>query len=318
VSGDWIVISPSRKKRPEQLVKKLSTRKKVSKKQCLFEDLKKVSPVEPILTYGEKDWRLAIVENRYPAFAHKQSCPLPAKNGPYPIMDAIGHHELVITRDHDKNFPKLSANEAKQVFEAFRDRYLMLLNDKCVEYVSIFHNWGPIAGASIYHPHYQIIAVPVIPPDVNHSLKGSDRYFKEHKKCVHCVMLEWELESKKRIIFENEGAVAFTPFFSREPFEIRVFPKKHLPYFENTLDADMDYAVEALQAALKKMQKNLKDPDYNFFIHTAPVKNKEKHAHYHWHIEVIPKTTIRAGFELGTGVEINVVDPDEAAKMLRK
>lgn len=317
VSGDWIVISPGRKKRPHQLIKELK-RKKTPKNQCLFEDLKKVSDSDPILTYGGKDWRLAIMENKYPAFLHKNSCSLLGKYGPYAVMGAVGHHDMVITRDHNKNFAKLPISEARQVFEAFRDRYLMLLNDKCVEYISIFHNWGPKAGASIYHPHYQIIAIPVIPPDVNHSLKGSDRYFEEHKKCVHCVMIEWEIENKKRIVFENDGAIAFAPFVSREPFEIRIFPKKHLPYFENTLDVDLDYAVEALQFSLKKLKKNLKDPDYNFFIHTAPIKDKQEHEHYHWHIEIIPKVSIRAGFELGTGVEINVVDPDEAAALLRK
>jgi UDPglucose--hexose-1-phosphate uridylyltransferase len=131
-------------------------------------------------------------------------------------------------------------------------------------------------------------------------------------------MLDWEFKPKNRIIFENEGAVAVTPFFSREPFEIRIFPKRHLPYFEDTSDADMAFVVEALHFSLKKLAKNLNDPDYNFFIHTAPVKNKVSHQHYHWHIEIVPKTTIRAGFELGTGVEINIIDPDDAAKILKK
>ncbi len=318
VSGDWIVISPNRRKRPEQF-KKSETTKRQPKKGCIFEDLKKINSSGPILTYGEKNWEVAVIENKYPAFTHKKMlCPVLEKQGPYQILKAVGHHELVVTRNHDNNFSKLSKKEAGQVFEAFRDRYLMLISDSCVEYVSIFHNWGVKAGASIYHPHYQIIAMPVVPPDISHSLKGSDSYFKEHKKCVHCVMLEWELKNKTRIIYENAGAVAFSPFVSRDPFEIRIFPKKHLSYFENTLNADMDYMVDVLQTALKKLEKNLKNPDYNFFIHTSPIKNKEKHRHYHWHIEIIPKTRIRAGFELGTGMEINIVDPDEAAKLLRK
>ena len=98
---------------------------------------------------------------------------------------------------------------------------------------------------------------------------------------------------------------------------MRIFTKRHLPYFENTLDVDLDYVVDALQATLKKIKKNLKDPDYNFFIHTAPIKNKENYKHYHWHIEIVPKMNISAGFELSTGVEINPVDPDEAVKLLR-
>jgi UDPglucose--hexose-1-phosphate uridylyltransferase len=109
----------------------------------------------------------------------------------------------------------------------------------------------------------------------------------------------------------------FAPYVSREPFELRVFPKKHLPYFEDTDEKTMQYTVDALQKALLLLEVQLHDPDYNFFIHTAPLKNKKGHSHYHWHIEIQPKTSIAAGFELGTGVEVNVVEPDDAAAMLR-
>ena len=131
-------------------------------------------------------------------------------------------------------------------------------------------------------------------------------------------MIGWEKKYKKRIVYENEGAIAFAPFVSKNPFEVRIFPKKHLPYFENTLDQEIDCVTDGLQQVLRKLEKNLKDPDYNFFIHTAPIRDKEKYKMYHWHIEVAPKTNINAGLELGTGVEVNEVDPDEAAKLLRK
>ena len=321
VSGDWIVIAPGRAKRPYEIIKKAEKRKIPSRRSCPFENPQKSGHGYPVLSYGsDGDWELQVIENKYPAFVHQKICSDLMKSGPYFITEANGHQDLVITKDHQKTLAEVSLREAQQVFESFRDRYLMFINDPCLAYVSIFHNWGPKAGASVYHPHYQIAAIPVVPPDIQHSLNGSAKYFKENKKCVHCVMMDLELRHRKRVIYQNEGAVVFAPFVSKEPFEFRVFPKKHLPYFENTLDTDLDYVVEALQKSLKKMKKNLKDPDYNFFIHTAPIKDKdkEKHLHYHWHVEVLPKVTIRAGFELGTGVTINVVDPDEAAALLRK
>lgn len=317
VSGDWIVIAPGRAKRPQQFIKKTVKRKASSKATCPFEDPQKTGHGVPILMYGNGKWDLQIVENKYPAFTHKNACSLIIKDGPYSVTDTGGHHELLITRDHNKNFPQLSRNQARQVLEAFRDRYLMLSSDKCIAYVSMFQNWGPSAGASIYHPHFQFIAAPIVPPDIMHSLRGSIRYFKSNRKCVHCVMIDWERKYKKRIIYENAGAIAFAPFVSKGAFEIRIFPKKHLPYFENTLDTDMDYVADALQNALRKIRKNLHDPDYNFFIHTAPLTDKEKHRQYHWHIEIIPKTSQAAGFELGTGIDINSVDPDMAARLLR-
>jgi UDPglucose--hexose-1-phosphate uridylyltransferase len=318
VSGDWIVIAPGRARKHLQMLRKKGKRKKAPVKGCPFENPQETGHGKPILIYEkENDWLVQIVPNKYPAFVHQNLCASLFKKGPYSVVGGVGHHDLLITRDHNKNFPKLDSESANLVFQAFRDRYLMLFNDPCLAYISIFHNWGPKAGASMYHPHYQLVAIPVVPPDVGHSLNGSLNYFRKHKKCVHCTMLDWEKKEKKRIIYENKGALVFTPFISREPFELRVFPKKHLPYFENTLDEDLEWIVEALQIGLQKIEKKLNDPDYNFFIHTAPLKDKQKYKNYHWHIEIQPKISISAGFELGTGIEITVIDPDEAAKILR-
>ena len=318
VSGDWIVIAPRRAEKHLQYLKK-GERIKAPIKGCPFENPQKSGHGQPILAYKNSNgWRVQVVPNKYPAFTHKNIQPKISKNGPYSVVEGVGHHDLVITRDHHKNFPHLGKLDADLVFRAFVDRYRILTKDPCSAYVSIFHNWGPKAGASIYHPHYQIISIPVVPPDVGHSLSRSSRYFKNFKKCVHCVMIEYEKKFRRRIIYENKGAIIFTPFISREPFELRVFPKKHSPYFEDTNREDLKWVVEALQKALMKIEKRLKDPDYNFFIHTAPILNKEKYKHYHWHIEIQPKISISAGFELGTGIEITVVDPDEAARILKQ
>ncbi|KKR55725.1 MAG: Galactose-1-phosphate uridylyltransferase [Candidatus Curtissbacteria bacterium GW2011_GWA1_40_24] len=318
VSGDWIVIAPARAKRPEQILKK-EKRIKAPKKNCPFENFQKSGHGEPVLIYpSKKNWQVQIIANKYPAFIHRKICAEIFKKGPYLLAEAIGHHDLVISRAHHENFPHLSVNSARLIFEAFQSRYDSLSKDKCLAYVSIFHNWGSKAGASIYHPHYQIIALPIIPPSIQHSLDGSEIYFGKNKKCVHCAMIDWEKKEKKRLIYENKGAIVFAPFVSQEPFELRVFPKKHLSYFEDTSVKDMEFVVDALQNALIKIERKLKDPDYNFFIHTSPLKNKKTRRHYHWHIEILPKISVSAGFELGTGIEITAVDPDEAAKILKR
>ncbi len=334
VSGDWIVIVPKRSKKPKQFLNE-KKRIKIPKAGCPFEDPQTSGHKDPMLIIdksgkafsgeelkekmrsGKMDWALQVIPNKFPAFIHEQGRAEKNVRGPYEIIEGVGHHELVITRDHEKNFPKLSEEAAFQVFQSFQLRYRKLASEKCSAYVSIFHNWGPKAGASIYHPHYQIIGIPVVPPDVEHSLRGSSRYYKKHRKCVHCVMLEWEKKDKKRIVCENDGAMVFAPFVSREPFEMRVFPKKHSPYFEEADHKEIKAVAAALKESLRLMGKNLKDPDYNFFVHTAPIAGKNKYPHYHWHIEVQPKISISAGFELSTGIEITVVDPDEAAKILK-
>lgn len=318
VSGDWILFAPGRIKRPDDFVKKRKGKRKptlISK--CPFENPFRNRKM--LLRYGSgKEWEIVVFENDYPAVGHSDKLAKIRKLGPSSIVEGFGHHDLVVTRNHYLNFPELPFEKACRVFETFRDRYLMLLADRNLAYVSIFQNWGPLAGATVSHPHFQIIAIPVVPPDIGHSLRGSARYFKEHKTCVHCTQIKWELKEKKRVIVESAGAVAITPFVSRNPFEVRVFSKKHLPYFENSLDGELCDVVAVLQKVLRLIRKNLGDPDYNFFIHTAPIRGKEGYHHYHWHIEIYPKMTTRAGFEFGTGIDINVIDPDVAAKILRR
>ncbi|MBI1838903.1 MAG: DUF4931 domain-containing protein [Candidatus Colwellbacteria bacterium] len=317
VSGDWILFSPKRGRRPNEFKEK-KKRARASIVNCVFERPRKASGGNPILIspLGD-DWRVQLVPNRYPALTHNGLRHKIYKRGPYAVVPGTGHHDLVITKNHDDNFSKLSEDDANLLFRVFRDRYLMLLDDDDIRYVSIFHNWGPKAGASIYHPHYQVIALPVVPPDVEHSLSGSKKYFRNNRICVHCLQIKWEKQQKKRVIFENSCAIAFAPFVSRSEFEIRLFPKKHLPFFEDTSEVELGCMVHALQKVLRLLEKSLKDPDYNFFIHTAPVKNKQEFRHYHWHVEIQPKITLAAGFELGTGMEINVVDPDEAARIIK-
>ena len=319
VSGDWILISPVRIRRPSDFFRK-EKRQISQKKDCPFEDLQKTGHSKPFLIYrNKKDWILKIIQNKFPAVQISQPqkvCALKSSVGPYLVMRGIGYHDVLITRDHYKNFPHLSRTDAQLVFRALQERYLQIAQDKNIAHISIFHNWGETAGASIYHPHYQIIGIPVIPPDVEHSLEGSTAYFRKHQRCVHCLMIEWELKKRTRIIYEDKETIAFCPFVSREPFEIRIFPKKHIAYFEESTSLQLESVSLALQKSLLKLEKALADPDYNFFIHTAPLTKKEKFQHYHWHIEILPQTNISAGFELSTGIEINPFDPDKAAKIL--
>ncbi len=333
VSGDWIISATERAKRPDQLLQK---KKSASRRRhptpigdCPFEDLKKSGNWPPVEVYSasakamagksnEKSWKVAVIPNKYPALRHDSACAMPFKTGPYERLTGIGRHDLVITRNHRKNLAHLDEKEGLELFEVLQRRYKELKKDKCLSYVSTFFNWGESAGASLYHPHYQMLTLPIIPPHISHSLRGSSNYFKKHRRCVHCVIINFEEKNRKRIIFESSAAIAVAPFVSRQPFEIRIFPRQHHSYFEKTPLSDLRQIVSVLQTVLRKVEKNLGDPDLNFFIHTAPLKNQARYKHYHWHIEIIPKISRMAGFELGTGVDINIVDPDAAAAILRR
>ena len=162
-----------------------------------------------------------------------------------------------------------------------------------------------------------MIALPVIPPGVSQSLVGSMAWWHRTARCVHCTMIAFEQEQKTRVVYENDQFLVICPFASRQAFEMRLFPKNHSPRFEAITDDGLSAAGDALQQALARLDVGLNDPPYNFFIHTAPASDGEMEERYHWHLEILPKTAVWAGFEIGTGIEISTIAPESAAEFLR-
>ncbi len=319
-SGDWILIATARNKKFRDLFVGKRERQISPVKNCPFENPQVTGHKEPKLTRyltGQKDWFLQIFENKYPALRPENISVQERSFGPYGVINGRGYHELLLLRNHKKPLSDYSVQEIKVILEALGERYRELSQDKKNKYISIFHNWGVSAGASLYHPHLQIIAVPVIPPAVQHSLTGALKYYQRHRRCVYCDVLKFELKEKKRIIFKNKNAVLFTPFISKEPFEMKIFPLHHSPYFESEKGETLQDMAEALIFGLSAFKKRLGDPDFNLFIHTTPVIHKKNGRHFHWHIEIIPKISISAGFELSTGIEITTIDPDDGARFLK-
>ena len=330
VTGNWIVIARGRGNRPH-------AHKRIEEpddpiETCPFEDPQASGNGEPILVYPSissgqakdgDDWSLQVIPNKYPAFAtpdmpdgSRGECGVITKVGPYSVQDGRGFHEVIITRDHSKHIPLLSEAKAKEIFMAYRERYLSFMGEECVKYVSIFHNHGREAGASLTHPHSQLVAIPILPSDIKRSLSGSSVFYRKHGKCVHCTMLAFEREEKKRIVFENKDFIAICPFVSRDAYEVRIFPQEHTAYFEKTSDKAIASLAEVFQYVLSRFYNKLDDPAYNFYLHTAPIGGDE-FDQYHWHFEVRPKLETAAGFEFSTGVEIATVEPEKAAEFLR-
>lgn len=325
-SDEWVLVSPKRSKRLTRSDFKESKKKRAPSPvtSCPFENPQASGNNAPHFWYPSREpqekWTLQVFENKYPALTHakKGHIHLSRLSGLYRSIDGVGYHDLLVTREHHKNFPDLSLSHATDILRAFVQRYREMASDPCVRYVSIFQNWGESVGGSVYHPHYQIIGMPVVPSDVERSLRVSERYYRKHKRCLHCKVLSSERKEKKRVIYENKDVIAFVPFAAKEPFEVTIAPKRHSAYFEDSSDALLQSCAQALGWVLLKIRKNLHDSDYNFFLHTAPAYRKKSFSHYHWHFEIVPRSNISAGFELGTGVEINPVLPEEAARVFKK
>ncbi len=320
VSGDWIVIATSRNKRPSEMASKKLDRLVTPIDKCPFEDFE-ASGNGPVLMEGSlpesKDWLVRFIENKFPALSGGIKSVKKTDVGPYEKINGYGHHEVVILKDHARPLSDYSVEELTVLLQSLQKRYRELAQDKKVKHISIYHNWGFSAGASIYHPHLQMIALPVVSSSAQRVFDGVRRYWKKKQKCPYCEIVNFELQDRKRVIFENEKSVLVTPYISREPFELRIYPKNHSPFFEDADFEETKSVAENLKRGLMILRDKVSDPDLNFFIHTTPVCDKKKSRDFHWHIEIIPRVCISAGFEIDTGIEITPMDPDEGAAFLK-
>jgi UDPglucose--hexose-1-phosphate uridylyltransferase len=326
ISGDWVIIAKGRAKKPKAFQRKKKREPKVKEKDCPFCNIE--TQKDPVLIYNQKgkvplekgipnDWTLVVIPNLYPALLPSKTLNRREEGGLYQTLDAVGHCELVIPRDHKRNMPHFDLSEIEILIESCKERYLSLMDKPFVNYISIFQNYGPEAGASQPHPHLQIITTPLIDVDLIGSLKKAEDYYKENNECIYCKMIEYELESKERIIYENNHFIALCPFASKTAFQIIITPKEHLSNFERITKEEKRSLADAAQKVAISLNEGLNDPDYNFYLHTSPCDG-EAHDYYHWHWTVLPKTGDLAGFELGTHMEISVIEPEKAAEHLRK
>lgn len=325
ISGDWVLFAAYRSQRPGWKEEKKQTPAKTEEGQyCVFEDQNSIGP-DVISQYKKPDGQnwVTVIRNKYPAVTPGVCEPV-GRYGPVSTVKANGFHEVVITQDHHRNFSEFTTEETTIVLQALRDRYLKIAEYACGDYIQIFNNSGREAGASVEHPHSQIISTPIIPPSIARSLNGSAGFFlKHHQQKAHLSLLNWERAEKTRIIFENQRAVSYCPFVSKNPYQIKIIPIEPNAYFERSCDDDLNRMAEAINFSLSRLKKIFPNIAYNFYIHTAPVRERDVFPFpcsdfYHWHIEVVPHISTLAGFDYSTGIVVNVVDPDRAARELRE
>ncbi len=323
VSGDWVLFSTARSKGHIKDPEPFSQ----PKETCPFEDFIKSGQGAPILMYNQgqpvsepsydKEWTTVVLNNKFPAVSSGFCGPI-MNDGPFKKTGAFGYHELVVTKDHDRLLHQLSIEEISELIKVYRARYMEISKFECGDYISIFHNFGPAAGGTIYHNHSQILSTPIVPPEVLVSLKGAENYYRENRRKVHDVLIEWERAEAKRVVYENEKFIVFCPFVSKTPYEMRIFPKLSNPRFETIADENVPLFADALKTAITKLDNAIKGAHYNFYIHTAPAKTGSVDDSYHWHLELVPRVKTVGGLELGINVYINEIDPDEAAEKLRE
>jgi UDPglucose--hexose-1-phosphate uridylyltransferase len=321
VTGRWVIISTERRKRATDF--RLESVHIGPDGSCPFcEGHEQMTPPE-LLAYGRNGtgpnmpgWSLRVIPNQFPVLRVEGAIDRQGE-GLYDKMSGIGAHEVIIESPrHDDTLASMSEQAVEQVLWACRERVQDLKRDRRFRYMIIFKNHGAAAGASLDHPHSQLIALPIVPREVRDEVDGARVHYQTKERCVFCDILRQEMTDGRRLIAENADMVAVAPYAPRFPFETWILPRRHQALFEETPRHEYAALARQLGDILRRMNKALRMPPYNLLIHTAPVAEPAAE-YYHWHVEIIPKLTKVAGFEWATGFYLNPTSPEEAAQVLR-
>ncbi len=319
ITGEWVIVAPRRGRRPDQFSIQGAPHHDEIAQFDPFANPEQSGQEKDSLIYRDSDgqWTTRVFPNKFPALSPLELDEVTVcDEGPNIGLSGIGAHEIVVTRDARRHLALLDAPAIAEVIDAYQDRYLTHMSQRAVRYISIFHNHGMLAGASIMHPHSQIMALPVVPIAVQSELDAVARYVRANGVNPFTVMLDHELSVRTRLVAENDDFVAFCPFAPHAAFEMWVMPKNPQAYFERITDARKMALAEVFGAALRALNFGLNNPSYNFFVHTAPCDGWD-YQDYRWYISIVPRIAKIAGFELATQMEISAVSPEDAAEFLR-
>jgi UDPglucose--hexose-1-phosphate uridylyltransferase len=323
----WVVIAKDRKKRPTDFAKKDLLKKEGICPLCPGNESMTPPAVLVYLSadgeirkekdqngFRHKEWLLRVIPNMYPVFTPPNQKNVLIKESPE-LARAVGHHEVIIESPcHDEHPATARVSQLVHVINAYLDRLDVLSKKSYVKYVSIFRNHGPEAGASLSHPHSQLIATPFVPAIPDEELEASKSFWNKNSECLFCDVLKKETAGP-RFIWENSSFVVFAPWASVNPLEFWVLPKRHSSNMLSMSGGEVKDLAETLRVCLGGLRSLLNDPPYNFGFHT--LLSEDAMDCYHWHLEVYPKLLTWAGFEKSTGMFINMISPEDAAAELR-
>ena len=325
INGEWVIIAAERAQRPADYAATAKHRRipPEHSSKCPFCIGNEHMCYEP--TYEVKDgkeWKMRVVPNKFAAVSRPEQIPdTPLRRtriaGMHLSAQGYGAAEVVIeSKKHNANLAFMEKSEVYEVIKSYKERINSLSEDPNIAMVNIFKNYGASAGATLEHPHSQIIATHVLATHISDELAYARRAYNTYGSCIFCDMLKKEIGSGDRIITMSEHFAAFCPFASRSPYEVRIFPLKHSALFGTISEVEMQDLAVVLQTVLLKIYNLLSDPDYNYYVRTVPSSDGDVRF-YHWHIAITPRLTRPAGFELGTRIYINTTPPEQAAKELR-
>jgi UDPglucose--hexose-1-phosphate uridylyltransferase len=317
-SGHWVIVAPQRSRRPQmRRPDEQSPARPRFDPSCPFcpgNEAQLPGIVAEVASPDVPGWRARIVPNKFPAV---MAAPPEVSSNDHRVLPSEGVQEVMIESPwHDADPATMKASELAAVVAVYRERMRILLDRDDIEAAVLFRNYGHRAGASLAHPHAQLIALPMVPARVAGIGEWAKQYHREHGRCPMCEELAVERQTAERIIDENEAFTALVPFAAEHPCEVWVVPKRHQASFTALSDEELPAFADMLGRSLARLQTALNDPPYNFVIDTAP-KRERAAPFWHWRLRIVPDVATWGGFELGSGLPINPSRPEDDARLLR-
>jgi UDPglucose--hexose-1-phosphate uridylyltransferase len=265
--------------------------------------------------YNGPGWQVRVVPNRVPALRVESHYAEPTSEF-FQTLGGLGAHEVIIESPiHDADWATMRAVDIQRVLWAWRERIRDLRRDIRLKSFLVVKNVGVEAGATLGHPHSQLLALPFVPLHLEDELLAARDRKAQEGCCAFCTLVKDEIRVDTRVIAGDEAAITIAAFAARVPFETWVLPRRHRAAFDEEDDECLSAIAERLRDAVARLDVALKSPPYSVLLHTAPVGAAVDA--YHWHIEIVPRLMPPSGLAWGDGIYINPVSPEDAARVMR-
>lgn len=321
-TSDWVIFSPSRSLRPHDRPAKVSPADDLAAAVAKCPFCPGNEAFTPPEIYSFRDpadparWQVRVFPNKFPALRIEENPRREADGSAFQFMGGCGAHEVIVeSPDHRLFLAQQPLDQVERVLHTLQLRYQDLKRDRRFQTVIIFKNHGAEAGTSLAHPHWQLIATPVVPRLLRVKHFEASEFFDRTGSCLYALIREQELDAGKRILAANDDYVAFMPYASHAPFETWIVPRSPPPSFTQVRPERLRTLAELLKKVLLELHTALDNPAFNLTIDDVPRGDEDKE-YFLWHIRILPRLTTPAGFELGSGMSINTVLPEDAVAFL--